>query len=174
MSLATELNAIKSRVKTECARRKYTGSVEEYAGTAYDYSYAPASGIRVREEHYEKNAIPLNVINSGRIATTDGARIVDAADLNAMKTFLTTLESRKYNDKNGTDCAASCTGMCYSCTDKCTGSCTSCSGSCSGGCSGCSGTCQGDCTGSCNNTCYGSCVGSCYIYCTGGCSSMTD
>lgn len=173
MSLATELNSIKSRVKAECARRKYTGSVEAYAGTAYDYSYAPASGIRVREEHYEKNAIPLNVINSGRIATTDGARIVEATDLNAMKSFLTTLESRVYSDKNGTDCAASCTGMCYSCTGTCGGGCSGCSGSCQGGCSStCTGACANACAScnACGGTCGGGCKGTCRGGCTGGCT----
>ena len=55
---ADRFNELKARVKAECQRRAYSGSVSSYGGTAYDYSVVPAAGVIVKEEHREKNSNP--------------------------------------------------------------------------------------------------------------------
>lgn len=159
---------LKARVKAECKRRAYSGSVSSYGGTDYDYTTAPATGKQIAAEHYKKIAVPLNKINSSKVSDTDeaGNKITDSK-ITTMEGFITTLEKRSKTDKSGSDCKSGCTGLCYSCQGSCTGGCTgcsgcggcdgscsgSCSGGCSGGCSGCSGTCSGSCMG-CNGSCY--------------------
>ena len=185
---AARFNALKARVKAECARRCYTGSVETYAGTKYDYTKTPAADRIAQEEHYEKLAVPMHAINSTNTAQTDGNRIISDAELTEMEALITAYETRTMTDRSGKgDCSASCTGACYTgCTGTCTGGCQSgcsntCTGTCSGGCSStckntCSGSCSsctGTCTGSCYSGCYGcsgTCSGSC-TSCTGGCDS---
>ena len=180
---SAKLNNLKARVKQECSRRNMTGSVAAYAGTEYDYTITPSDGVTILQEHYEKLAVPLNAINNKMQSETDGDRIVSEEELDAMATMLTTLEARKYYDNSGSDCSASCTGMCYSCTGTCSGGCSGCTGcsgcggmcsySCSGGCdSSCTQTCGGDgCVGQCVLTCYGSCEGYCKEGCSGGCGT---
>lgn len=174
MISADRLNTLKAKVKAECLRRQYTGSVAAYGGTAYDYTVAPATGGVARKEHYEKLAVPMNAINATDTPATDGARIISESEIAAMETKVAAYAQRSIYDTSGTDCSASCTGMCYSCT-----SCTSCSG-CSGcgdactsctGCSGCSGSCTDACTGSCSG-CYGCGMG-CATACTTGCTGCT-
>lgn len=168
------IKELKSRAKAECARRNSTGSVSSYAGTAYDFSLIPAAGVVVKKEHYEKTAVPLNAINSTQITKVSAENsVVKDSDFVTMETFLTVAESRNKNDKSGTDCSASCTGMCYSCTGTCEGTCTGCTGctSCTG-CSGCGTGCATGCSGcgsGCANTCEGWCTDVC-TGCKGGCS----
>lgn len=178
---SARLNNIKARVKNECSRRNLTGSVAAYAGSEYDYTVIPDDGTVILEEHYEKLAVPLNAINDKMQPHTDGDRIISDEELDAMETMLATLEARNYYDSSATDCANSCTGMCYSCTGTCSSGCSgctgcsgcggSCSSSCSGGCeTTCTMDCGGDgCMGKCNLTCYGSCEGGCKSGCSGGC-----
>ena len=180
---SARLNALKARVEKECSRRNLTGSVALYAGDAYDYTVAPAEGVIVLEEHYEKLAVPLNAINNIMQPDTDGNRIISDSELDKMEEMLTTLEARDVNDKSATDCSASCTGLCYSCAGTCSGGC---SGGCTGGCIGCgtictygcstacSYSCEQNCVGLCkvdcgNAGCQGQCVLSCYAGCDGGC-----
>lgn len=156
---AQRFTDLKARVKAECQRRSYTGSVASYGGTDYDYASAPASGVKIAQEHYEKLVIPLNAINSETFPDTSGERIITDADLTAMETFLTSAEGRG-KTATTTDCSASCTGLCKGCTGTCTGSCSG----------GCSGTCLNTCTGSCTGGCWGGCT-SCSGACTGSCQA---
>lgn len=179
MISADRLNTLKAKVKAECLRRQYTGSVAAYGGAAYDYTVAPATGGVARKEHYEKLAVPMNAINATDTPATDGARIISESEIAAMETKVAAYALRSIYDTSGTDCSASCTGMCYSCTsctscsgcsgcgDACTG-CTGCGGGCAGGCTSCS-----SCTGSCSDVCTGcsGCGSGCANQCTTGCNA---
>lgn len=180
----SRLNELKERVKAECARRKYTGSVESYSGTNYDFTNVPKTETDILKEHYDKITDPMNAINQNN--TPDNSEntfneLVLEDKLTAMEVYLTAYETRDVVDKSPTDCAASCTGTC---TLDCTGTCTSdCSGGCRGGCRGCGGcssTCRGDCKGSCRDGCSGGCSsydcgkgckGDCYTSCSKKCDT---
>lgn len=170
---AERFNELKARVKAECQRRCHYGSVSSYAGSAYDYTVTPSEGGVVKQEHRDKIAIPLNAINKNNVQTASGQQVVLEDDLLVMEAFTTTLESRDVYDDYGTDCASSCTGMCYGCSGTCYDECTGCSDSCYGSCDGgCSGDCDGSCTLTCGNFCSFDCFGSCQDQCsscTGGC-----
>ena len=190
----SRINALKNRVRAECARRNSNGSVSSYAGSAYDFTLMPADGTLIKAEHYDKNATPLNAINSKIVSrASSGGYIVKENDFVQMEAFLATIESRNLYDSTASDCSASCTGLCYSCTGTCSGGCSGCTGctgcggcgGCDGSCSGCSGTCTGGCSGcsgcgescsyscsSCSGGCSGSCLG-CSGTCTG-CSGCSD
>ena len=162
--VASRFSNLKAKIKAECQRRAYVGSVTSYAGSSYDYSAAPATDTIIKKEHYEKIAVPMNAI-TGDIAT-DGARVVSDAELTAMETKVTTLSNISLGvSQANTGCNASCTGLCSTgCYDACT-SCTSCSG-----CSGCGDACTG-CTG-CGNSCVGGCYG-CGARCANACNGCT-
>ena len=164
---------LKAKVKAECQRRAYVGSVSAYGGTSYDFSATPAKGNKITAEYYTKNAVPMNAINSSKTPTTtaQGRKILDS-EYTAMESNVAVYSTRNRYDRSGTDCSSSCTGLCYTtCSGSCTGcsGCTSCSG-CSGSCTSCSG-CSGSCT-SCTGCsgCSGctSCSG-----CSGGCTSCS-
>ena len=171
--LPTEINDLKARVKAECTRRSQTGSVAAYAGTDYDYTTVPATGVLIAAEHYNKIAIPLNAINADIISQTNTKDLLtEESQLTQLDAFLTVLETRDIKDTSSGDCKSSCTGACYGCATTCTGTCKgSCTGSCTGGCSGsckgsCSGctSCSGDCTQTCGFFCGQGCSGACYTY----------
>ena len=48
---ASDINALKARVKAEMNRRKYDGSLTGYAGTSYDFTTVPAAGVKASAEH---------------------------------------------------------------------------------------------------------------------------
>lgn len=171
MLVASRFSNLKAKIKAECQRRAYVGSVTSYAGSSYDYSAAPATDTIIKKEHYEKIAVPMNAI-TGDVAT-DGARVVSDAELTAMETKVTTLSNISLGvSQANTGCNASCTGLCSTgCYDSCT-SCTSCSGcsGCGDGCTGCGSGCTGGCLGGCQTTCSGYCAG-CSGSCAGSCTS---
>ena len=187
--LATDFIAIKARVKAECARRKYNGSVESYAGSSYDYTVTPTEGDVPLPEHFNKIIVPMNaIVNIGRTQTQNGYLVRAMSDIDAA---LTTLEGISETASNG-GCKASCTGLCQgTCTTGCTGCSNTCKdgckGSCVGGCgyecsndctdecasecrSECGGGCGGGCTDSCTSSCIGTCSGGCGTGCKGNCS----
>lgn len=151
-------NNLKARVKAECARRKYTGSVESYAGTAYDYTNPAAAGKLIRYEHYTKLAEPLTAIDG---KTRMPRTRINQADITEMQNVLTTLEGKSLTTTS-TGCSASCTGLCY----------TACSGGCKGNCSAvCQNDCNYDCYGTCYAVCADSCAGQCGDHCGGTCGT---
>ena len=159
--LAAEFNAIKARVKAECSRRKYVGSVEDFASAAYDYSVIPGAGNPVLTEHWNKIIVPMNqIMDTGYDTASVGDPVLA---LDTISVQLATLEAEAV-DGQKSSCRSTCTGLCVgACTSGCmgcTGGCAStCSQSCTGGCSGCS-------------SCSGSCVGGCRTEaCKGGCST---
>lgn len=177
---------LKAKVKTECQRRQYVGSVASYGGTDYDYSISPTSGGKIIREHYDKNADPLNAITGNFSSKSSVIKEQDIADMEASVTNLATIDATASNS----GCAASCTGLCQgscttgcsgcsgscsgSCSGNCSGSCSGCSGRCTGGCSGCSGSCTGSCKNSCSGGCYLACTASCADNCVGNCSPLHD
>ena len=170
------INDLKARVKAECARRAYSGSVTSYSGTSYDYTNTPATDKSIDQEHRTKIATPLNAINSSVITQANsGQSVISDADITAMEAFTTVLEKRAITDHAGSDCKSGCTGMCYGCQgtcyNACTG-CTGCSGTCSGGCTSCSGCsgCGDACSSGCGTACGKGCAATCNNSCSGGCS----
>ena len=61
------LTKLKAKVKAEWLRRKYTGSVENYGSSTYDFSNNPTVGGVIKREYYDKNATPLNAINNNLV-----------------------------------------------------------------------------------------------------------
>lgn len=171
--LASDFIAIKARVKAECARRKYNGSVESYAGSNYDYTVTPQDGNVPLPEHFNKIIVPMNaMVNTGRSQTQNGYLV---RAMNDIDSALTTLESIT-ETASSSGCKASCTGLCQgTCTTGCTGCTGGCSGSCGTGCAnGCSGGCRTTCTSLCADDCTAaceeSCYSNCYHSCSGGCA----
>lgn len=185
MITAADFTALKARIKAECARRKYTGSVAEYSGEDYDYTdNEVASGKMVRKEHYTKITIPMTAIDG---VTRSDPSLIKQKGLTDLDTALTALEAKKMNatSRANTGCNSSCTGLCYnacgsSCGSNCTGGCgVDCEGACSNTCLG---TCQNSCGDACEQACSSSCDWTCYSYCrddcgggcTGGCNTTCD
>ena len=163
---ASDFIALKARVKAECERRKYNGSVESYAGSEYDYTVAPQAGNVPLPEHFNKIIVPMNaMVDTGRTATQNGFLVRQLKDISDS---LTTLESIKFTAESS-GCKASCTGLCQgTCTTECSG----CTGSCSGGCGGrCTGSCKNSCDQTCTYSCYDNCDSGCYGECATGCDS---
>ena len=159
---ADRFNDLKAQVKEECLRRAYSGSVSSYGGQDYDYQLIPNEGQKIKKEHYDKIATPLNAINSNIIDNSEIGNVkISDPDLVEMESFVTILKARRISDSEGSDCKSGCTGLCYGCQTSCTGSCSGCSGTCSGSCSGCGAGCSGSCYGGCSGGC-GGCNGTCY------------
>ena len=177
--LASDFISLKARIKAECARRKYNGSVASYASSQYDYTITPSAGDAPRPEHYNKIIIPFNAITGRNLSTKANDDIIPS--LEDVSDTLETLEATDVRSSN-TGCNASCTGLCKG---TCTGNCSSgCTGTCTGGCGsncsgGCTGSCQSSCavacsscSNSCGTACSSGCGNNCTSSCTGGCSKM--
>lgn len=189
------LTKLKAKVKAECLRRKYTGSVENYGSSTYDFSNNPTVGGVIKREYYDKNATPLNAINNtlvpkANITNTENVALND--EIYNMDYQVSAWMTTDKTNKDHSDCANSCTGLCLSCTGSCTSGCSNtcrancandCTGVCGDGCtnscrgcgSGCSGSCYGDCDGGCKGTCtvtcgYEGCSGVCQEGCKSNCS----
>ena len=166
--LASDFIAIKARVKAECARRKYNGSVASYADSSYDYTVEPSDGNVPLPEHFNKIIVPLNAItDTGRSQTQNGYLVRSMSGINSALTALEAIAETAASS----GCSASCTGLCQgTCATGCTGCTGGCSGSCGSGCStGCSGGCKTTCRDLCADDCTGECEESCSSYCSGGC-----
>lgn len=173
MITAADFTALKARIKAECERRKYTGSVVEYAGEDYDYANNEvASGKMVCKEHYTKITIPMTAIDG---VTRSDPSLIKQKGLTDLDTALTALEAKKMNatSRANTGCNNSCTGLCYNeCGSACGRTCTGgCGGDCEGACSNtCLGTCQYSCGDGCTDQCTWSCSGTCWDACANACA----
>lgn len=180
---ALDFVLLKERVKGECSRRKYNGSVASYASSSYDYTVTPTTGKVPLPEHFNKIIVPMNaIINTGRTQTKSGFLVRQIYELGEA---MTTLESIEFTAASS-GCKASCTGLCQgTCTTGCTGCSSTCSGSCSTGCGqGCGGNCSGSCyqvcftncdtycTDACTVVCQFSCEADCEGSCKGGCKTL--
>lgn len=172
---AQRFNELKQKVKEECKRRKYVGSVEQYGGTNWDFSNVPATDKEITQEHYEKISIPMRKINWQVTPNGPFNRIIKDEDLVSFETNYVAFRGRDIKEMTPieqSDCSSLCTGTCTNtCTGGCGDSCTGkCKDSCSGGCSGgCSNTCSGGCT-SCTSECADACLGVCGNGCKGQCT----
>lgn len=189
------LTKLKAKVKAECLRRKYTGSVENYGSSTYDFSNNPTIGGVIKREYYDKNATPLNAINNTLVPKaniTNAENVALNDEIYNMDYQVSAWMTTDKTNKDHSDCANSCTGLCLSCTGSCTSGCSNtcrancandCTGVCGDGCtnscrgcgSGCSGSCYGDCDGGCKGTCsvtcgYEGCSGVCQEGCKSNCS----
>ncbi len=185
--LASELVAIKARVKAEMLRRNQVGSLTAYGGSSYDYTVTPTAGGKILPEHWNKIITPMNaMVNTGMTTVSSAQKI---PPLNTINTLLTTAEGYSITGSS-TNCKSSCSGLCVgtcktvcgagcsgnctgSCTDACTDACTGCTGGCKGGCSkGCKNDCSEGCAWTCNSNCSGGCKADCRMYCAKGVSGL--
>ena len=171
--LAGDFNDLKARVKSECLRRKYNGSVAQYGDAAYDYTSIPTTGQPPLPEHLNKIIVPLNAIRNTGITETKSGFLV--RDISYCEQLIGELEAIE-QDAASSGCSASCTGLCQgtctgACTSGCTGGCKSgCKGSCKNGCqTSCTWECGGGCDTYCTDACESNCSGGCLDGCTGGC-----
>lgn len=166
---ASDFIALKARVKAECKRRKYNGSVATYGGADYDYTFKPTADTVPLIEHFNKIIVPLNkIIDTGKSKVKSG-NLIDA--LNNIDSSLTALEKISATAASS-GCKSSCTGLCQG---TCTTGCTGCTGTCKGGCgSGCSSNCSTACTTGCKNTCKSTCTGTCDGGCVNGCGEYCE
>lgn len=179
--LAGDFNDLKARVKSECLRRKYNGSVAQYGDAAYDYTSIPTTGQPPLPEHLNKIIVPLNAIRNTGITETQSGFLV--RDISYCEQLIGELESIEQDAANS-GCSASCTGLCQgTCTDACTNGCkggckSGCKGGCKSGCGtscniacadGCTDDCTGNCGADCGIACSGLCIQECANNCTGGC-----
>ena len=171
--LAGDFNDLKARVKSECLRRKYNGSVAQYGDAAYDYTNIPSTGQLPLPEHLNKIIVPLNAIRNTGITETQSGFLV--RDISYCEQLIGELEAIEQDAANS-GCSASCTGLCQgtcteTCTSGCTGGCKSgCKGSCKNGCkTSCTWECGGGCDIYCTEACESNCSGGCLDGCTGGC-----
>lgn len=189
------LTKLKAKVKAECLRRKYAGSVENYGSSTYDFSNNPTVGGVIKREYYDKNATPLNAINNNLVPKaniTNAENVALNDEIYNMDYQVSAWMTTDKTNKDHSDCANSCTGLCLSCTGSCSSGCSNtcrancandCTGVCGDGCtnscrgcgSGCSGSCYGDCDGGCKGTCsvtcgYEGCSGVCQEGCKSNCS----
>ena len=143
---ASDINSLKARVKAEMNRRCRLGSLASYAGTSYDYTTTPATGVKMNVEHINKILTPMSKITSQSYGNSKAVGdLATAPDI--LSTNLAVYETQAMTKGATSSCSSSCSGLCTTgCYNACTGctGCTSCSG-CSGSCSGCSG-CGDDCS----------------------------
>lgn len=171
--LASELIAIKARVKAEMLRRDKIGSLVQYGSSEYDYTVTPTDGNPILPEHFNKLIVPMNaMVDTGLTQVSKGDPTPALGTLDALLT-----EAEGYNITGATtNCRAECSGLCAgTCSTTCG---VACSGSCSGSCSGgCEQDCKDDCYTGCKNTCKSTCStecakncgNNCTDYCQGGC-----
>lgn len=153
--LASDFIDIKARVKAECERRQYNGSVAEYAGSSYDYTVQPSEESVPLPEHLNKIIVPLNAISNTGFNQTQRGYLT--RDISSAEQLLTSLESIPLNAAES-GCQSSCTGLCQgACWASCT---TGCSTGCGSSCErGCGGACENSCSSSCAALCRGTCKG---------------
>lgn len=174
--LASEIIAIKARVKAEMLRRNQVGSLAEYGGSDYDYTVTPAAGNPILPEHWNKLIIPMNAMQDTGLSEVASGDPIPALD--HLNDLLTAAEQYPLKSDE-TNCNASCSGLCTgTCSTSCGKGCSSsCKGTCDADCAddcytGCKGGCEKGCTGQCKDTCYScayACGGNCKNTCLGGC-----
>lgn len=163
---AEDFIALKEKVKTELARRSYTGSVKQYAT---DYTDMPTLKKKIKTSHILEIVDTANKIND---IDYDLSEPIVIRSLESIDNFIQDLSEIDVHVQTlaETGCKQSCTGLCLnSCYDACRG----CSGECSSTCvNKCGGTCQGACYDGCG-VCSRSCSGNCKSTCTAVCTKQT-
>ena len=121
---ADEFISTKTRADTEWRRRKYVGSMVNYAGLSYT-PQVPASGTLIYATQANLVLNPLLYVKPyGNLSIAAiGNLIPSNFDYTAINNWLAALEAEPYT--GASSCQTSCSGLCR--------------GQCSGTCSGCSG-----------------------------------
>ena len=193
---ATDIKALKAKVKKEMLRRNGKGSLAAYGGSAYDYTVVPAAGGKMLIEHANKIIVPMNAVRPSGFTEVKAGDPTKSLEALEAKVIAYAAESMTGSTSS---CSSSCSGLCTTgnsgssscgtCTDACTaqcqfsssGSCT-CGSACQGsteqsGCANCKDGCTAYCGMSCWDDCNASwsggkavtCIGSsCKNYCKGG------
>ena len=116
---AEDFNGLKELLNNECNRRRGVGSVQSYAGSAYQFSTKPAPGGYILAEHGQKLADPLRAINPAGIDKVESGSYIR---MDAMAKRIAELGKKDAVSMTDTGCAASCTGLCSSgCYTTCNG-----------------------------------------------------
>ena len=154
---ASDMNALKSRVNAEMARRKYSDNGVSLATWNRAFTVTPVAGSTTAIiSQFNETVGYINKIKSQGIST-DFIYAIQAASTN-----LTNYANRPiYSNK--TDCSSGCTGLCY----------TTCSSTCKN-------TCGEACYARCNTTCMvdsssnpGCANVGCSTYCKNVCRTAT-
>lgn len=134
---------LKTLTKSEMSRRKGYGSLEEYAGSNYDFGVDPAKdGVILADQGDKTVNLLLMIKDITGVNKTKAGDILPNPDgvLNAVKSYATeTMEGET------SSCRGACTGLC---AGSCIGGCNGCSGKCDSGCQGCTASCGSGCAGS--------------------------
>lgn len=175
---AAQFVSLKSKCDTEWKRRKYYGSMVNYAGKAFTETPATGKKIYAQQGNLVMTPFAEKISTHGNLktATAGVTKLGDTSDFDntTITNWLTTLSGKSLTTSSH-GCSGACSGLCStSCGNACTGctACTSCSNACDGctGCTGCQG-CDG-CTG-CSNACDG-CTGCTSCSGCSGCSGCSD
>lgn len=131
---AEELIEIKSKVKTEFARRNAGGlnygDVSGFSKNTYDFTDPPQNGIPIQNEYYQKIYDPLLNINDFRQDN-------ELYEKNSVRPATKVDDALEYVNKLSTVPMDTTEAVASGCRGACSGLCA---GSCAGQCIGCSGT----------------------------------
>lgn len=131
---AEELIEIKSKVKTEFARRNAGGlnygDVSGFSKNTYDFADPPQNGIPIQNEYYQKIYDPLLNINDFRQDN-------ELYEKNSVRPATKVDDALEYVNKLSTVPMDTTEAVASGCRGACSGLCA---GSCAGQCIGCSGT----------------------------------
>lgn len=131
---AEELIEIKSKVKTEFARRNAGGlnygDVSGFSKNTYDFADPPQNGIPIQNEYYQKIYDPLLNINDFRQDN-------ELYEKNSVRPATKVDDALEYVNKLSTVPMDTTEAIASGCRGACSGLCA---GSCAGQCIGCSGT----------------------------------
>lgn len=184
---ASDLTTLKAAIKAEMLRRNGFGSLAEFGGTTYDFTVAPAVGVKTKPEHGQKTIdLLLKIEDYGNLVlvkendpipsdfnaslVNEVTRLASEAKTGESASTVTNLFPDRTAETSS--CRGACTGLCVgSCHGNCNG-CTGCTASCGTGCAGgCNTSCNTGCNDTCLGSCTGNCTGSCYTGCSTGCQT---
>lgn len=137
------MNNLKTLTKSEMSRRKGYGSLEEYAGSNYDFATSPVkNGVILADQGDKTVNLLLMIKDITGVDKTQAGKILPNSEsiLNAANSYASeTMEGET------SSCRGACTGLC---AGSCIGGCNGCSGKCDSGCQGCTASCGSGCAGS--------------------------
>lgn len=130
---------LKRLIKQEMARRRGYGSLEQYAGPAYDFTVQPAYGEKTKPEHGQKTIdLLLQIQDYGDLRNVKEDDPIPVSFNSGLLDYVRRLASETVtgNTSDVSSCRGACTGLCVgSCISLCNG-CSGCSASCGTGCEG--------------------------------------
>ena len=122
--VASEIAALKDKVKKEMQRRRGTNPINEYSGSDYDYITEAITNNPLKYEHVEKNHIPLSKITLQGIPD-EMNHIMSEEEFSQLEVRVESASKISLLANPGDCTMAVCTGLCYS---GCYSACTACTG----------------------------------------------